>query len=63
MRSLAKGEVDQVDVVTRLVQDSSVADDQLSLGADRSGASILRFPFGPDGYLRKVALASSGGIG
>lgn len=58
VRSLARRpEVDQVDVVTRLVQDSSVADDY-ACPWERiaSGASILRFPFGPDGYLRKELL-------
>ena len=58
VRNLAKRpEVAQVDVVTRLVQDSNVAGDY---GCPQEqivpGARILRFPFGPDGYLRKELL-------
>ena len=58
VRSLAKRpDIEKVDVVTRLVQDSNVSDDY---GRPQErivpGARILRFPFGPDGYLRKELL-------
>ena len=58
VRSLAKRpEVEQVDVVTRLIQDPNVASDY---GCPQElivpGARILRVPFGPQGYLRKELL-------
>ena len=58
VRSLAKRpEVDQIDVVTRLVQDSNVAEDYgRSQELIVPGARILRFAFGPEGYLRKELL-------
>ena len=58
VRSLARRpEVDQIDVVTRLVQDSNVAEDYArSQELIVPGARILRFAFGPEGYLRKELL-------
>ena len=50
-------EVDQVELVTRLIQDRRVSSDY-SLAKERisSDASIVRFSFGPKRYLRKELL-------
>ncbi|AII48030.1 glycosyl transferase family 1 [Synechococcus sp. KORDI-52] len=58
VRSLAqRAEVEQVDVVTRLIQDRRVALDYSQREeAIAPGARILRFPFGPKRYLRKELL-------
>ena len=58
VKSLANiSEVDQVDLVTRLINDSKVDN---SYSKDREfiepGAQILRFQFGPSKYLRKELL-------
>ncbi len=58
VKSLANmSEVDQVDLVTRLINDEKVDD---SYSKDREfiepGAQILRFQFGPSKYLRKELL-------
>ena len=58
VKSLANiSEVDQVDLVTRLINDSKVDN---SYSKDREfiepGAQILRFKFGPNKYLRKELL-------
>ena len=57
-RSLAqRAEVEQVDVVTRLIQDRRVELDYSQREeAICPGARILRFPFGPKRYLRKELL-------
>jgi len=57
-RSLAqRAEVDQVDVVTRLIQDRRVhLDYSQREEVIGPGARILRFPFGPKRYLRKELL-------
>ena len=58
VRSLAqRSEVEQVDVVTRLIQDRRV-DVTYSQPVETiaPGARILRFPFGPRRYLRKELL-------
>ncbi len=53
----ARPEVDHVDLITRLIQDRRVSTDY-SLKTEQicSGATILRFPFGPKRYLRKELL-------
>ncbi|MAR07162.1 MAG: glycosyl transferase family 1 [Cyanobium sp. NAT70] len=58
VRSLAmRPEVDQVDVVTRLIHDRRVSEDYASPQETiATGARILRFPFGPKRYLRKESL-------
>ena len=58
VRSLAqRAEVEQVDVVTRLIQDRRVDLDYSQRVEDIGpGARILRFPFGPKRYLRKELL-------
>ena len=58
VRSLAqRAEVEQVDVVTRLIQDRRVdLDYSQRVEAIAPGARILRFPFGPKRYLRKELL-------
>ena len=58
VRSLAqRAEVEQVDVVTRLIQDRRVDLDYSQRVEDIApGARILRFPFGPKRYLRKELL-------
>ena len=58
VRSLAlRPEVDQIDVVTRLISDPGVSDDYACREERISaGARILRFPFGPSKYLRKELL-------
>ena len=58
VRSLAlQPEVDQVDVVTRLIRDPRVSDDYAHSEERISArARILRFRFGPDQYLRKELL-------
>ena len=58
IKSLANtSEVDQVDLVTRLIRDSKINDDY---SQDREfvepGVKILRFKFGPNKYLRKELL-------
>ena len=58
VKSLANfSEVDQVDLVTRLISDSKIDN---SYSKERElivpGAQILRFQFGPDKYLRKELL-------
>ena len=57
-RSLAlRPEVDQVDVVTRLIHDRRVSVDYSRPEESIApGARILRFPFGPKRYLRKELL-------
>tara|TARA_Y100001970_G_scaffold293580_1_gene441329 strand:+ start:9694 stop:11121 length:1428 start_codon:yes stop_codon:yes gene_type:complete len=53
----SKAEVDQVDLVTRLISDDSVSSDYSQEEEFIvPGAKILRFPFGPYGYLRKELL-------
>ncbi len=53
----ARPEVDQVDLVTRLIQDRRVSSDYgQKKEAITSGANILRFSFGPKRYLRKELL-------
>ncbi len=53
----ARPEVDQVDLVTRLVQDRRVSFDYSQSKEEIApGAYILRFPFGPKRYLRKELL-------
>ena len=50
-------DVDQVDVVTRLIKDPQVSSDYaVPEEPIASGARILRFRFGPDRYLRKERL-------
>ena len=50
-------DVDQVDVVTRLIKDSQVSSDYaVPEEPIVSGARILRFGFGPDRYLQKERL-------
>ncbi len=58
VRSLAqRAEVEQVDVVTRLIQDRRVdLDYSQRVEPIGPGARILRFPFGPKRYLRKELL-------
>ena len=58
VRSLAqRAEVEQVDVVTRLIQDRRVDLEYSQRVEDIApGACILRFPFGPKRYLRKELL-------
>lgn len=58
VRSLAqRAEVEQVDVVTRLIQDRRVDLEYSQRVEDIApGARILRFPFGPKRYLRKELL-------
>ena len=58
VRSLAqRAEVEQVDVVTRLIQDRRVAlDYSQRVEHIGPGARVLRFPFGPKRYLRKELL-------
>ncbi len=58
VKSLANiSEVDQVDLVTRLIKDSKV-DDDYSQEEEfvEPGVKILRFKFGPNKYLRKELL-------
>jgi len=58
VKSLAKtSEVDQVDLVTRLINDSKI-DSSYSKEQEfiEPGAQILRFQFGPNKYLRKELL-------
>ena len=58
IKSLANtSEVDQVDLVTRLIKDTKV-DDEYSQEEEfvEPGVRILRFKFGPDKYLRKELL-------
>ena len=58
IKSLANtSEVDQVDLVTRLIKDSKV-DDEYSQEEEfvEPGVRILRFKFGPNKYLRKELL-------
>jgi len=58
IKSLANtSEVDQVDLVTRLINDPKV-DDEYSQEEEfvEPGVRILRFKFGPDKYLRKELL-------
>ena len=57
VRSLAqRAEVEQVDVVTRLIQDRRVdLDYSQRFEAIAPRARILRFPFGPKRYLRTVS--------
>jgi sucrose-phosphate synthase len=57
-RALAlRPEVEQVEVVTRLIRDRRVAKDYAQASEPISpGASILRIPFGPSRYLRKELL-------
>jgi len=55
IKSLANtSEVDQVDLVTRLIDDPKV-DDEYSQAEEfvEPGVRILRFQFGPNKYLRK----------
>ncbi len=53
----SRPEVDQVDLVTRLIQDRRVSSDYSQPKETiTSGATILRFPFGPKRYLRKELL-------
>ncbi len=53
----ARPEVDQVDLVTRLIQDRRVSNDySLPKESISSKASIIRLPFGPKRYLRKELL-------
>ncbi len=53
----SRPEVDQVDLVTRLIQDRRVSSDYSQLKEEvSSGATIIRFPFGPKRYLRKELL-------
>ena len=55
VKSLANtSEVDQVDLVTRLIEDSKV-DNEYSQKEEfvEPGVRILRFKFGPNKYLRK----------
>ena len=53
----ARPEVDQVDLVTRLIQDRRVSVDySQEKEYIAPGANILRFPFGPKRYLRKELL-------
>ena len=58
VRNLAKRpEVEQVDVVTRLIRDPDLSEDYAQAREQICpGAAILRFPFGPDRYLRKELL-------
>ena len=58
VKSLSKTtEVDQVDLVTRLINDSKVHDDySKKFEFIQPGAKILRFQFGPLKYLRKELL-------
>ena len=60
VKSLANTpEVDQVDLVTRLINDSKVDDDYSNEKEFiEPGAKILRFQFGPSKYLRKELLWS-----
>ena len=53
----SRPEVDQVDLLTRLIQDRRVSSDY-SQRIERivNGANILRLPFGPKRYLRKELL-------
>ena len=58
VKSLANtSDVDQVDLVTRLIKDSKV-DDEYSQEEEfvEPGVRILRFKFGPNKYLRKELL-------
>ena len=58
IKSLANtSEVDQVDLVTRLINDPKV-DDEYSQEEEfvEPGVRILRFKFGPNKYLRKELL-------
>jgi sucrose-phosphate synthase len=57
-RALAlRPEVEQVEVVTRLIRDRRVAKDYAQVSEPISpGARILRIPFGPSRYLRKELL-------
>ena len=53
----SRPEVDQVDLVTRLIQDRRVSTDySQKIEPIVSGAKIVRFPFGPKRYLRKELL-------
>ncbi|WP_320666703.1 HAD family hydrolase [Prochlorococcus sp. MIT 1307] len=53
----SRPEVDQVDLVTRLIQDRRIsADYSQPIEVIAPGANILRFPFGPKRYLRKELL-------
>ncbi len=53
----SRPEVDQVDLVTRMIQDRRVSSDYSKKSEQIvSGARILRFPFGPKRYLRKELL-------
>ncbi len=58
VKSLANtSDVDQVDLVTRLINDSKVDNDYLQEEEFvEPGVRILRFKFGPDKYLRKELL-------
>ncbi|MDP2152988.1 MAG: HAD family hydrolase [Methylotenera sp.] len=50
-------EVDKVDLLTRLIDDTSVSDDYAQQNEDLGdGAHIIRLPFGPKRYLRKELL-------
>jgi sucrose-phosphate synthase len=50
-------EVDKVDLLTRLIDDTSVSDDYAQQHEDLGdGAHIIRLPFGPKRYLRKELL-------
>ena len=53
----ARPEVDQVELVTRLIQDRRVSSDYSQKKEFIApGATIIRFPFGPKRYLRKELL-------
>ncbi len=53
----ARPEVDQIDLVTRLIQDRKVSSDYSQpIETISSSARILRLPFGPKRYLRKELL-------
>ena len=57
-KSLANtSEVDQVDIITRLIRDTKVSSDySKDVEFVDPGARILRFEFGPNQYLRKELL-------